>query len=300
MTNTFYYNTIYVIESLNNSEVHTGSQLYELIKKFELKYAGVKTSLKLPNTKTELFDVLNSIINSVKNDNCLPIIHLEIHGNEHGVQCANKDFVIWNELYPYLIAINVKLKNTLIISTGICFGTYLYFNVDMNKPAPFFSLISSVSKITNEIILDSYEGFYNELLNSENINSALNYLNLDFLRPTDNSIILESFIFSLLTDYRELIARLPGLINFSIIDSKKTISETDRNDFYDNAIKIQNEIFVDKLKEIWFTYLMLDLYPETKDRYKNIKNIILDNIDKIDIIENLKTNLKKEVLIKLN
>lgn len=300
MTNTFYYNTIYVIESLDDSEYNTGIKLYETVKKFEYKYDGVKTFLELPSTKSELFEVLSNIVTSVRNNNCLPIIHLEIHGNKCGIQCSNKDFIIWEELYPYLIEINVMLKNTLIITSGICFGTHLYFNININKPAPFFSLISSIGKIENQVILNSYEEFYNEFLKSENINKAVSSLNLDFLKPTHNEIILEPLIVSLLTEYKKLVTDLPAKINFSIVASKKKISETDRIDFYNNAIKIQDELFIETLKTIWFTYLMLDLYPETKDRYKNIKDIILDNIDKIEVSEKLKINLKKEVLIKLH
>ena len=299
MIEKLHYNTIIVIESLDNSLDKTGAKLYELIQKFEIKYTGIKTYYKSPNTKDAFIKILAFINDSVQNQNCLPIIHLEIHGNTNGVQCANKEFITWEELYPYFIAINIKLKNTLIITSSICSSAYFYFKVDFKKPAPFFTLISSISEIHNEIILESYEGFYNELLYSENINNALNHLNLNFLRPTDNGIISEVFIQDLLNEYKKLISRLPGLINFSIIDSKKIISETDKNHFYTNAINVHNELFINTLKEIWFTYLMLDLYPETKNRYKSIKDICLENINKIDINKELKADLIKEVSIQL-
>lgn len=299
MIEKLHYNTIIVIESLDNSLDKTGTKLYELIKIIELKYPGVKTLFYSPNTKIDFIKILSCVNDFVQNQNCLPIIHLEIHGNKNGVQCANSDFITWEELYPYFIDINVKLKNTLIITSSICFGAYFYFNIDINKPAPFFTLISSNTKINNEIILESYEGFYNELLYSENINNALNHLNLNFLRPTDNGIISEIFIQDLLNEYKKLISSLPGLINFSIIDSKKIISETDKNHFYTNVINVHNELFINKLKEIWFTYLMLDLYPETKNRYKSIKDICLENINKIDINKELKADLIKEVSIQL-
>ena len=157
MIDNFYYNTIYVIESLDNSESHTGTKLYEVIKKFEFKYPRTKTFLISPQKKAELFETLVLITNSVKNDNCLPIIHLEFHGNQQGIACANKEFITWEELYPYFIEINIKLKNTLIITTGICLGAYFYFNADINKAAPFFTMIGSAEKITDQIILSSYE-----------------------------------------------------------------------------------------------------------------------------------------------
>lgn len=300
MTHNFYYNTIYVIESLDDSEYHTGKKLYETIKNFEYKHLGVKTFLKLPKSKSELFEVLSLILDSVRNNNCLPIIHLEIHGNNDGVQCANSDFIFWEELYPYFIEINIKLKNTLIITTGICFGAHFYFNVDINKPAPFFTLISSITKIHNGIILESYEGFFNELINSENINSAINHLNLDFLRPSDNEKILELLILVLLSDYKKLLIELPGKVNFSIIQANKIINEDDKKQLFVIAYENQKRIFISTLKTIWFKYLMLDLYPDTKYRYVNIQEILLEKISEIDIRKDLKDDLTNEVLIQLS
>jgi hypothetical protein len=298
MIDNFYYNTIYIIESLDNSESHTGTMLYELIKNFEFKYTGVKTFLKTPKTKIEFFEVLSSINDSVQKHNCLPLIHLETHGNQDGIQCTNKDFITWGELYPFFIDINIKLKNTLIITTGICFGTNFYFNVDIDKPAPFFTLISSVSEITNNVILDSYERFYNELLNSENFNNAINCLNSDFLKPTDNSIILKRFILELLTHYKKLIAELSGKVNFLII-SKKINNENEKIDLFIIKYEQQKQMLIGTLKTIWSKYLMLDLYPETKGRYKDIKDLLLENINKLDVDEKLKKDLATEVIMEL-
>lgn len=299
MSEEYPYNTIYVIESLAASEIHTGTKLHELIKNFEFKYSGVKTFLKSPDTKTELFEVLFLINNSVQNNNCLPLIHLEIHGNQLGVECANKDFITWEELFPYFTEINIKLRNTLIITTGICHGAFFYFDIDINKPAPFFTLISSIEKVSNEIILSSYEKFYMELFNSENLNNAVDYLDLDFIRPTDNELLLEPIILSLINHYNKSISNIPGFINFHIINENKIITLKDKNELLDLAYNKQKQIFIDKLKSIWLKFLMIDLYPETKVRYKHTINFILKSIKETPLKEALKKNLIKEVLNEL-
>mgnify|MGYP006888935070 CR=1 FL=1 len=285
----FYYNTIYVIESLDSSEFHTGIKLYETVKTFEFKYPGVKTFLMLPATKIELFEVLSLINNSVQNHNFLPIIHLEMHGDSNGIECANKEFITWEELYPYLIEINIKLKNTLLITTGICFGANFYFKVDFNKPSPFFSLISSVAEISNKVILESYEGFYNELLRSENINNALNHLNLDFLRPTHNELILKPLIIGLINDYKKSIDNLPNLIKSFPIQ----LNDKAYNEIYNKSLDDYNHNFIDKLKSLWIKFLMLDLYPENQEGDKSINEFLIENINNTEIEEEFKINLIK-------
>jgi hypothetical protein len=297
MGDNFFYNSIYIIESLDNTEIKTGSKLYELIKNFEFKFSGVKTYLKSPKTKSELFEVLSSIKDLVQNYNHLPIIHLEIHGNHKGVQCSNSDFIFWEELYPYFIDINIKLKNTLIITSSICFGAHLYFSVDINKPAPFFTIISSFSEINNETILESYEGFYNEFLKSESMVNAISLLNPQYLKPTDNEFLLEAYISIMFDEFLKQISETPALDNFLITQSDSKITLDAREKQIEESYNFRNKNFIKVIYAIWNSFLMIDLFPETKNRYKEIKDVLIEKIQTTDFNDRIRKDLINEVQI---
>lgn len=299
MTEGFLYNTIYLIESLDSSEEKSGTRLHDVIKNFEFKYPGVKTYFKEPNTKSEFLEVLCVICKFVKDYNHIPIIHLEAHGNKDGIRCSNNEFITWNELYPYFIEINIKLKNSLIVTTSICFGTHFYFNVDFKKPAPFFTLISSVGKINYGIILESYDKFYNELLYTENLNNALKLIKQEFLRPTDNELLLEAFISYMFDDFIKFISDVPALVNFSIIKGNMKISKKMKEHILNNAYLYKLEELIKVLNNLWITFLMIDLYPDIKYRYKNTKDFFIENINSKIPDSQIRTLLVKEVLKQL-
>lgn len=271
----FYYNTIYVIESLGNSESNTAISLYETIRKFRYKHNGIKTYLESPSSSSDFFNILTNIKNNVSLQNVRPIIHIEAHGlsDGSGIKCLNGDLIKWNQLYPYFSEINIKIKNTLIITKGICFGAYFYLNLDPNKPAPFFTIISSVDKINKGEILSSYENFYNDLLFRENMNTAIRELNSQFLKPTNNELLLELYINDLITNYNN------GLL------------ESAKNEY--------KSMFIEKLISLWNKFLMIDLYPDTKNRYRNIKDILLEQIKLAELNNNIKISLKSEILSQL-
>ncbi len=296
----FEINCIYTIVSLQDDERNTAEELFfDVIKNFENKYKGFNSFYFEVNSKKDLIDLLENISCNSENKNLLPVIHIEAHGLESfmGIQIAKtKESFYWEEFYPFFSRINFKLKNTLIITTGICFGSNLYINIDYSKPAPFFALIASIDKINSSDIYKNYTDFYNKLMFSMNLTDSLKLLDLNLVKVfgIENliKVYLDSSVGKLCDEnYQTNLSK--SVVNFNFIQKNNNLSEQNRN-IYNQDVLVNYRIFlINEINDVWKNFLMIEQYPSLINRFINIKQ---DINDKIANSQKLDSKSKKEIL----
>ena len=176
------FSKIFVIESLRAKDFKTGQSLFNDIIKRRLEQRDLYDSceLMMPNSKNEFFECFEKIKNQSIYKPVNPIIHLEIHGNEDGLELNNNEIITWNELQFRLIEINVISKNNLFITMATCFGGHIYKVIKPNFRCPFWGFVGAFEEVFMDDILDNYGAFYDEFLQSLDFNQAvlaLNYSN---------------------------------------------------------------------------------------------------------------------------
>ena len=173
----FNFNKIYVIESLEDNEIQTGTDLYnDLLKWQEYNNPNLKTELILINDELALYDAVSHITKEIREIGYLPMIHFEMHGNLKGMQLKSKEFISWNHIYEMLVEINTWSGNNLFLTLAVCYGGTLMSKIKIDEPAPFFGFIGSFEKLQTEDIMICYNNFYTEFLQSFNIPGALDSL----------------------------------------------------------------------------------------------------------------------------
>lgn len=172
-------NSIFVIESLSQ-EKKTGEELFhDIISKFEYFSEGFQSKYISVSNRKEFFQLIEQIVSLTENNNYKPIIHIECHGDEEKqglILNPSKELITWNELETPLRKINIVLKNSLLITLGVCYGSELQIITDIEKPASFFGLITPKEKIYNTEILQGYNEFYQSILYDKNLVKAVNLL----------------------------------------------------------------------------------------------------------------------------
>ncbi len=168
------FNKIYVIESLEAPETFTGTNLYDnVLQHFNTKYADKDAELINVNTKDELIAAFEKIENECKNG-IKPIIHLEIHGLDDRTGLAlNRGYIEWEELYGQLSKINAASNWHLYLTMAVCFGNYAMKLIRPNLPAPFAGILGSFDALSIYGLEISYDAFYQELLNSLDLDAAI-------------------------------------------------------------------------------------------------------------------------------
>lgn len=173
-----YFNNIYVIESLYKEDRKTGTELYEdVITRRSWQKPNLSTRLIQIESKKDLFETLFNIKDQCSSKNNHPFIHFETHGFSKGISLKNKENIYWSEITPILREINISTKNNLFISVAACLGGSIQHEIKISEPCPFRGFIGPIEKVLGENLVISYSTFFNELLVSNNFDSAIQKLN---------------------------------------------------------------------------------------------------------------------------
>jgi hypothetical protein len=112
-----------IIESLRNNDEKTGQKLYDAIIKYKtFEEPNLKRALYVVETKKQFLETLELIYIKVCDDLLFPILHIEAHGYQDGLQLTSGEIVTWDEYMPGLRKINVAIENALIVMLAACKG----------------------------------------------------------------------------------------------------------------------------------------------------------------------------------
>ncbi|MBF0568051.1 MAG: hypothetical protein HQK95_04210, partial [Nitrospirae bacterium] len=160
---------------------------------------------KIPQMSLRLIDIadkasflseLKHIEKEVLSEKHYPIIHIDVHGDENGIEVSSGEVIKWSELQPYLRNINIACCNELLVVLAACKGANLYKVFLPIDRATLWCLIGADEDILGHDVRDSFQAFYEELLTSGDFGKALNQLNnafpnmplIPFLNHTYNNI----------------------------------------------------------------------------------------------------------------
>jgi hypothetical protein len=181
-----FFSDIRIIQSLEDGERKTGTELFETLRYYPLKLGNEKLDVLLDDIKTydDLKSIFADIRERIKNQNRIPIIHFEIHGDENksGLILSSGDFIPWGDVVKYLVEINILTRNSLIVVMGVCFGSYIgldaltrTFSFPPKLPhegrSAFTWMIASSESVTDRQIYEAFIDFYDNLM-SDNFDPA--------------------------------------------------------------------------------------------------------------------------------
>jgi hypothetical protein len=170
----FGINGICVLESLRPGDKKTGAELAQWLKLRCLQLGMHVEHIPLASKKS-LIKHLNAIRNEAE-AGLVPVLHFELHGNEHGVQIG-RDTVSWDSLLNLLRAINAACGHNLLVSFATCRAFHIYPSIDIQKPAPFFGVVGCVNPVSTVNVEVGFHAFFEELLTSYDVGNALVALN---------------------------------------------------------------------------------------------------------------------------
>lgn len=171
----FRFNKIIVLESLKDDERHTGKELYDdLISRMPYTHTQLKVEYHDIDTLTRWDFVMGDILDDCLQNQNIPIIHFEIHGesNGRGLVLKSHELATLEHVGTQLRSINVATRCNLFITLGVCKGLYLLFNMKMSKPMPFIGAIGSFNNLMNDDIYVRFYDFYDTLFSSMDIGEA--------------------------------------------------------------------------------------------------------------------------------
>jgi hypothetical protein len=269
------FNAIYVLESLGPGEPKTGRDLYDsvILPKSSALGDAVYTEIATIPNEEALHAKLAFIAYAARQANHHPVVHLEAHGDEKGIQLADGTLVSWRSVVPRLAEINQACKMNLIVVAMACKGWGLTYALMPAERAPVFMLVGPPENITAADLLDATRRFYTALIEYMDVNRALEAMNnhLPFgawpIRPATSEILfcrvfrmyLDEFASPEALQEREntVVANIARVRRLDVLQTAALRSHmrphlADRRWWYDHFRE---------------QFLMLDLFPDSRWRF---------------------------------
>ena len=268
------FNAIYVVESLPPGDLKTGRALYDdIIYPATIQLAGVHTQFISAPSHDAFIQALATVGRAVRLSHHLPILHLETHGSTDGVALGDGTHITWRDLVPILGDINQASRMNLMVIAMSCMGLNLLYSLMPSDRAPVFMLIGPPDTMTAGDILQATRRFYTSMASRLDLNAALESMNAHAeysdwkLKPATAEILFcrvfrqylkESGTFDRSEERVDAIvaevARAQGLS----ADDTPLLRESVRRALASNSWWYE---------ELRHTFLMMDLFPETTDRF---------------------------------
>lgn len=270
----FRFNKIYVIESLDPNERHTGKELYDdLIARMPFIHKELLVDYKPINTIKEWDQLMDDILRECQNTGNIPILHLEIHGEASGkgLVTNSKELITLEHAGNQFRAINIQTGCNLFITLGVCKGLYLLFNMHMNKPMPFVGAVGSFDTILNYDIYLRYYDFYDTFFRTLDIASAYRALqeanpNLDskFRYMPADEIFYKNYQEYLNKQCTETALKQRAKESIAVLNCRNRHERKEKERLFIKEEKAKRGKYFREHASIFF---MTKEFPENKDRF---------------------------------
>lgn len=268
------FSRIEIIESIRQGDLRSGLNLYEaLLLPAHLNANGPPARHHAVATAAELQATLSSLETTARATASAPLIHLEAHGSEDGLELTSGELIPWSAIARQLTPINEAAKMNLLVVSSACKGWYLTTGLVPADRAPLFMLIGPPETIGAGSLSDAQTRFYHELATSWQIDKALSAMNhgADYdhwvIKPATAEILFCRLFRNYLVDLADG-TELREQENRMVADAVRSRgldlvqSAVARQEI--RAVLHDHRTTYEYLRR---TFLMLDLYPENASRF---------------------------------
>lgn len=273
---TFSFNTIYVIESLPDGEMKTGYDIWhDQLQYMKVNHPKLDVFYKAVPSLKKWDDLMRDILDDVIQNGNIPILHIEVHGEENGkgLVFKNGELSGIEHVGEQLRKINIATGCNLMLTLGVCKGLNLLFDMHLDKPMPFIGAVGSFDEIYSEDILIRYTEFYDTLFKTFNVGEAYIRLmnsNTGF-PPSYRFFPADEFYYK---NYQEYINKqcTETALKQRALDTIATMSNPpvnrgERRRFMKLFVKEEQKNRLKYFKEHSEIFFMLDKFPENRERF---------------------------------
>ena len=103
----------------------------------------------------------------------VPLLHIECHGRDEGLEFADGSQLTWAEMKPAFVALNTATKLNLIVIVAACFGGSIGGSARVEERAPFWAFLAPKREIGAGSLEDAFSVFYQTLLRTRSSDQAM-------------------------------------------------------------------------------------------------------------------------------
>lgn len=156
---------VWIVEWLQDTERRTGTELHAWL---EAKRRGW-AHLVVCKQRADVFSAIQEATAFARRHNARPILHIEAHGNEDGLEGPTIDggpnFITWDEITPHLRELNFATSCNLILVCAACKGIASMLSASSGDRIPCVAVIGPDSNVNPTPLLNAMKELYRNWMN---------------------------------------------------------------------------------------------------------------------------------------
>lgn len=168
------FNRLYVIESLEEEEVKTGTELFKYLQPvIEASQFNLPIGLFTCEAAHGFRDIAAEILTRTRAGH-LPWVHIDCHASDDdGLVFANGSELRWDDVCNLLRPINEACGFQLFVVVSSCYGASMVTGIDTGQGAPCIGLLGPSEEVSPAELLGHFRDFYRALIETADIGAAI-------------------------------------------------------------------------------------------------------------------------------
>ncbi|MCA0325860.1 MAG: hypothetical protein LCH89_09695 [Proteobacteria bacterium] len=171
------FNQILIVDSLPDGQLNTAARLFADARDWAQAIGEVPqiANVRIPSSAAFL-GLLGQLARQAARDAYVPLLHIECHGREEGLEFADGSGLTWDEMKPAFVALNVATRLNLIAVIAACHGGAIASFVRAEHRAPFWAFLAPKRQISVGDLEAALSAFYQTLLMTRSSERAMDAL----------------------------------------------------------------------------------------------------------------------------
>ena len=170
-------NSLVVMESLGDQELHTGTWLVEDLAA-EMREAELALGMATVRDRRQFFGTMERLRTDADELGRKYILQIDAHGDRHAglLLKPSGQVVSWREFVDACREVNMATLNNLVVVLACCDGFHSVLNVSIRDLTPFCTLVGPSAVITAGAVQSTLSSFYRKLVATNDYSAALDEL----------------------------------------------------------------------------------------------------------------------------
>ncbi|WP_303905267.1 hypothetical protein [Thiohalomonas denitrificans] len=155
---------VWIVEWLPSNETRTGRMLHDWMNERRQGWSAYFSC----NNKNDVVAAISAATERARNDKLRPVLHLESHGGDMGLQGPNgsggTEMLTWDELTEHLQALNVATGCNLVVVVAACTGFAGIKALQRGPRAPAVVLVGPDAVVMPRNLLAGAKEFYRRFM----------------------------------------------------------------------------------------------------------------------------------------
>ncbi|QDH71487.1 hypothetical protein [Marilutibacter alkalisoli] len=171
------FNQILIVDSLPDGEVNTAEHLFEDVRGWAHILGEAPHVVRVRvEAGVEFLALLEQRAALARRDSYAPLLHIECHGSDEGLQFADGSNLTWEAMRPAFVSLNEATRMNLIVVVAACSGSSIASTVQVQDRAPLWAFLAPKQDIGSLALEASLSAFYQTLLATRSAEAALGAL----------------------------------------------------------------------------------------------------------------------------